>query len=107
DVFTLFHGPTVNQILSGVVDGVEMTEWFLLGFGVVLELPMLMILGARFLPLRINRIANLVVGMFMTLLQLGTLFVATSLPHYVFFSVIEIGATATIFWLALKWRQED
>jgi hypothetical protein len=33
-------------------------------------------------------------------------FLGTSTPHYVFFSVIEIAATAVVVWLAWTWRRE-
>ena len=105
DVFTQFHGPTVNQILTGTVNGVHITEWFLLGFAVILELPMAMIVGAWVLPHQINRIANLVVGAGMTLLQASTVFMGGVLPHYYFFSAIEVVTTALIFFIALRWRE--
>lgn len=106
DVFSLFHGPTVNEILTGTVGGMVMDEQFLLYFGMLLELPMLMILGARFLPGQINRWANLVVAALMTLVQLGTVLMGGNTMHYLFFSAIEIATTLVIFVVAWRWQPE-
>lgn len=106
DVFTLFHGPTLSKLLTGTMDGMEINEQFLLGFGILMELPMLMILGARFLPEGMNRIANLAVAALMTLVQSATVFAGGSTLHYLFFSAVEIATTVVIFWMALRWRPQ-
>jgi hypothetical protein len=106
DVFTLHHGPTLNQLLTGTVNGIEMNQTFLLGGAVLLELPMAMIVAARLLPFGPNRIANIAVGLIMTVVQGASLFVGDNTLHYMFFSVIEIATTLTIFWLALRWRAQ-
>jgi hypothetical protein len=40
----------------------------------------------------------------MTLVQVATLFIGTPTLYYLFCSVVEIGATASIVWLAWRWR---
>jgi hypothetical protein len=39
----------------------------------------------------------------MTVVQLGSLFVGTPAPYYIFFSVFEVAATAAIVWFAWRW----
>ena len=106
DIFSLYYGPTLNQLLTGAVDGIEMSENFLLGFSIVMELPMAMIVGARFLPHRINRIANIAIALLMTLVQAGSLFAGSNTLHYYFFSAVEIATSLCIAWIALRWRQQ-
>ena len=65
---------------------------------------MAMVLVSRFVDFRINRWANVVAGAFMTLVQVATLFIGTPTLYYLFCSVVEIGATASIVWLAWRWR---
>jgi threonine/homoserine/homoserine lactone efflux protein len=92
--------------LAGNVDGLEVSQGFLLGAGVLVEIPIAMVLLSRVLKYRANRWANVAAGTVMTIVQLATLFLAGSpTMYYLFFSVIEIATTAYIFWLAWKWSK--
>ena len=86
--------------------GMEITETFLLGFSVIMELPMLMIVMSRLLPYKFNCLANIAVEIFMTLVQTATLF-GDNMLHYVFFSMIEIATTIIIVWIAIRWKNEE
>jgi len=86
--------------------GMDITETFLFAFSVIMELPMLMIVLSRLLPYKFNRLANIAVGIFMTLVQTATLF-GDNMLHYVFFSIIEITTTIIIVWIAIRWKNEE
>jgi hypothetical protein len=104
DVVALMDHAYLHQVLTGRVGGVDMTRGFLLGASVLIEIPMAMILLSWVLRPRPNRIADLVAGSVMTVVQLGTLFVGSSpTPSYVFFSAVEIATTAFIVWYAWTW----
>ena len=94
DVVSLMDTNLLHGYIAGNIGGVQISQGFLLAAGVLVEIPMAMVLLARF------RTANLIAGSFMTLVQLATLFVRTPALYYVFFSVIEIGTTAAVVWLA-------
>jgi uncharacterized protein DUF6326 len=106
DVVTLMDPAKLKGYVAGNIGGIEITQGFLLGAGVLVEIPMAMVLLSRVLPYRGSRWANVVAGAFMTLVQAATLFVATPAPYYVFFSVIEIAATAAIVWYSWRWHGE-
>jgi uncharacterized protein DUF6326 len=80
---------------------------FLLGAAVLVEIPIAMVLLSRLLPYRSNRWSNIVAGAAMTIVQAATLFVGTPTPYYVFFSVLEIVATAVVVWWAWSWRTPE
>ena len=94
DVVTLMDPNLLKGYVAGNIGGVAISQGFLLAAGVLVEIPMAMVLLSRF------RWANVGAGAFMTLVQLATLFVRTPALYYVFFSAIEIGTTAVIFWYA-------
>ena len=106
DIFTLFYSENLKQLMSGAMGGMEITETFLLGFSVIMELPMLMIVMSRLLPYKFNRLANIAVEIFMTLVQTATLF-GDNMLHYIFFSIIEITTTLIIVWIAIRWKNEE
>ena len=94
DVVSLMDTNLLHGYIAGNIGGVQISQGFLLAAGVLVEIPMAMVLLSRF------RTANLIAGSFMTLVQLASLFVRAPALYYVFFSVIEIGTTAVIVWLA-------
>ena len=106
DIFTLFYSENLKQLISGAMGGMDITETFLFAFSVIMELPMLMIVLSRLLPYKFNRLANIAVGIFMTLVQTATLF-GDNMLHYVFFSIIEITTTIIIVWIAIRWKNEE
>ena len=104
DVFTLMHSEDLKNLLSGSIDGMQITQEFLLGFAIVMEVSMAMILISRFLNRKYNRILNLIFGALLAVVQIGSLTVGSITLHYGFFSVIEIVTCISIVWVAWKWK---
>ena len=78
----------------------------LLAASFLMEIPIAMVLLSRVLKQRPNRWANVIAGLFMAVVQLGSWFVGT-LPtiYYAFFSVIEIACLLFIVWTACRWAE--
>ena len=105
DVLTLMDSTQLKQILTGIVGNIKMTDGFLLGSGILMEIPIGMVLLSRVLKYRSNRITNIIAGSIMTLVQISSLFVGTGpIKYYVFFSIIEIACTAFIVILSIRWK---
>lgn len=104
DVFSLHHHENLNALLTGKVDGTEITEEFLLIFAVIMQIPMLMILLSRLLPQKANKILNLITAIFLLIIQTSTLLWGANMLHYWFFSIIEISTCIAIAWLAYHWK---
>jgi len=94
----------VVTVMDPVKHGsVQLTQGFLLGAAVLVEIPMAMVLLSRILKYRASRWASIIAGAVMTVVQTATLFVAVPTMYYAFFSVIEIASTALIVWFAWRW----
>jgi hypothetical protein len=105
DVISLMDADLLRQYLTGTVDGLELSQGFLLGAAALIEIPIAMTLVSRLVTHHAaNRWANLVAAAVMTLVQAATLFVGAPAPYYAFFSILEIGCTAAIAWQAWSWR---
>ena len=108
DVMSLMDPRFLKQYLTGSVGGVHVTPGFLLCAAVLMEIPTAMVLLSRALGYRANRMANIVAGILMTVVQFSTLFFgSTPTIYYVFFSIIEIACTAFIVWYAWKWTEPE
>ena len=105
---TLMNPEDLKLILSGAVGSVQMTPEFLLVAAIFMEIPFVLILLSRILRYKANRVVNITAGIVMTLIQVMSLFVGSgSTPHYIFFSIIEIGCTVFIVWYAWTWTNKE
>jgi hypothetical protein len=85
--------------------------WALMGSAVLMEIPIAMILASRLLPFRANRLANIIAGCIMTLVNGFLTFVPPlagwgkppAFPEYLFFGTIETICTLVIIWQAWTW----
>jgi len=83
----------------------------LMASAVLMEIPIAMILACRLLPFRANRLANIIAGGIVTLVNGFLTFVPPlvgwgrppALPEYLFFATIETVATSAIIWQAWTW----
>lgn len=87
----------------------------LMGAAVMMEIPIAMIVASRLLPFRANRLANIIAGGIMTLVNVFVTFVAelmglghpAAYPEYVFFGTIETVCTLVIVWQAWTWSRVE
>lgn len=107
DVMAFMDARLLKEYLTGNVNGLNLTQGFLLGGAALMQIPISMIVLSRMLKVKPNRWANIVAGSLMTIIQLTTLLVARPTMYYLFFSIIEIAVTSFIVWYAWKWRVLD
>jgi hypothetical protein len=101
DVFGLFFNPTAQE------EAMRMTEGLVLGFAVLMETAIAMVLLSMVLKYRANRWANIIAGIIHTAAVLLSLFVGTPALYYIFFAPIEIACTLFIIWYAWKWPNPE
>jgi hypothetical protein len=109
DVIALFA-------LAGSRNSFEpLSQWALMGSAVLMEIPIAMILACRLLAFRANRLANIIAGGIVTLVNGFLTFVPPlagwgrppAFPEYVFFATIETVATSVIIWQAWTWSGSE
>jgi hypothetical protein len=97
DVFTLFFSREAQNVATTFTAGA------VLGFAVLMETAIAMVLLSRILKVRANRWANIIAGVLHTAAVSGSLFAGTPEPFYLFFAAIEIACTLFIVWYAWRW----
>ncbi len=95
-----------------LADAPHLPPWALLGSAVLMEIPIAMIVACRLLPFRANRLANIIAGAILTLVNGFLTFVpplvgarTPALPEYLFFATIETVCTSVIIWQAWTWSE--
>jgi hypothetical protein len=93
-----------------LADAPHLPPWALWGSAVLMEIPIAMIVACRLLPFRANRLANIIAGAILTLVNGFLTFVpplfgarTPALPQYLFFATIETVCTSVIVWQAWTW----
>ena len=88
----------------------HLPPWALAGSAVLMEIPIAMIVACRLLPYRANRLANIIAGIILTLVNGVLTYVppflgarTPALPEYLFFATIETVCTSIIIWQAWAW----
>jgi hypothetical protein len=101
DVFGGFFNPTAHTETQAMPQGA------VLGFAIMMETAIAMVLLSRLLKYGANRWVNIIAGIFHTGLVAWSLTTEIPLPFSVFFSSIEIVCTLFIIWYAWKWRNPE
>jgi len=94
-------------------DAPHLGQLALAGSAVLMEIPIAMILACRLLPFRANRLANIIAGSIVTLVNGFLTFIPPliglgrppALPEYLFFATIETVCTVYIVWQAWTWSE--
>lgn len=108
DVLGLHDSAILNNLLTGSVGGIQLTDGFLLRAAILMETAIVMVLLSRVLKYRANRWANIIAGIIHTTAVFASMFVGTPpAPYYLFFGSIEIATTLYIIWYAWKWLNPE
>ena len=91
---------------------VHLPPWALMSSAVLMEIPIAMIVACRLLPLRANRLANIIAGAIVTFVNGFLTYIpplagwgrTPALPEYLFFATIETVCTLIIIRQAWTWK---
>jgi hypothetical protein len=91
----------IQELTTGVVNGVQITDFLLLIGGIMIEIPLLMLPLTMLLKPRVNRLANLCIGTLMIPLMISSYDLLD--PDDIFFLIFEVSALSMIIWYAWRW----
>ncbi len=100
DLHQLGKQSFIEEILTGVVNGVEITDQLMLIGGFLAEIPILMVLMSRISNDRINKWTNIIASL-LTMFILATGLGSADIDD-IFFTVVEFAAFITI--MRIAWR---
>ena len=102
DIHELGRPGMLEQMMSGTIDGVVVTDMLMLIGGIMIEIPILMAILALLLPHGMNRWANIGVGL-LTMVMIAAMNLKPDLDN-VFFMSIQLVALIAIVGIAWQWR---
>jgi hypothetical protein len=103
DYFGLYVKGNVAEMNRGLMGPLgEATPGVLLGVGVMMVVPALMVLLSLILPAALARWANIVTGLAYTAIQ-GMTMIGGAQPYYLMFGTVEMILTLAVAVLAWRW----
>lgn len=106
DYFDLYVPGKVQSMLEGDGPFGPVSQWTLLGAGLLLIAPSTMVFLSIVLRPGASRMSNLVFGVIYTMIMVLLAFV-TTWYFYKVFAVVEAALTASIVWIAWRWPRVD
>ncbi|MHA1978759.1 MAG: DUF6326 family protein [Candidatus Hodarchaeales archaeon] len=105
DLFGFYIPGHIEEVIAGELAGFEISQVLLLGFMILMTLPSLMVFLSLFLKAKLNRWANIIVG----IMQLGFVLGGILDPniYFVFASSVESVLLLLIIWYAWKWPIQE
>jgi hypothetical protein len=104
DILAHMRSDILEQFLAGEVGGIPITPLSLLASSILMAIPIVMIFLSLALKAKVNRWANMILGIIYTGVILYTmLMTGGGWVYYYVFAVVEAVFTALIVWYAWKW----
>ena len=108
DILSNMEAGTLQGYLAGNIGEITITQGFLLAGAIMMEIPFAMIVLSRILKGAANRWANIIAGILMVIIEVGTMGIGTSpTMHYLFYSAIVIPCNLFIVGFAWMWRNVE
>jgi len=108
DIKTLFQPEIPEQIISGVMGGMTISQGFLFAAAILMSIPPIMIILSLSLKPNINRWVNIIVSFLHIILIIITRFVPAKIwYYYIYYQSIEAIFHILIIWYAWRWPTQE
>jgi hypothetical protein len=106
DIFSLFRPGHLEKMMEGLMGPFPVTQGSLLVFSILMMIPAVMVFLSLTLKPKVDRWANIILGVLYTLVNVSNL-IGETWVYYILFGVVEIALTLLIIRYAWKWRNSE
>ena len=109
DILGFMKLGAIEHYIKGIgATGSPITQVTLLGIAIIMAIPSVMVFLSLTLKPKVNRRANIILGIFYTCFIPLSMLIATSVSaFYIFLGIVEVVLTALIVWYAWKWPKQE
>jgi Family of unknown function (DUF6326) len=105
DIFGFFKPGQIEEVISGEISGIEITQVFLLGAAVYIAIASVMVFLSLVLRPRVSRWTNIVLSI-LFIVSIGVSAIGETWVYFIFLSITEIGLLLLIVWYAWTWPSQ-
>ena len=106
DLLSLFKTGVIEKMMEGFMGPFPVTQGSLLSASTLMMIPAVMVFLSLTLKPKVNRWANIILGVLYTFVNISNL-IGETWAYYIFFGVVEIVFTFLIVGYAWKWRNPE
>jgi hypothetical protein len=103
DILGFYAPGNLEELLSGEIAGIKMTQSMLLGSAILMVIPSLMVFLSLILKSNINRLVNILAGIIYFIVLVSTLFTGRNPAYYQLFAAVKAVLLVLIVWLSWNW----
>jgi hypothetical protein len=107
DVLGFYAPGNLEELISGEIAGIKMTQSVLLGSALLTAIPSIMIVLSLALTAKANRLVNIIAGVVYLGVLGSTFFTGRNPPYYLFFAAGKAVLLALIVWSAWNWPKME
>ena len=107
DILGFYAPGNIEELISGEIAGIQMTQELLLGSAILMAIPSAMVFLSLALRAKVNRLVNIIIGL-VYIVVLGSTFLTGRNPaYYILFAILKAVLLALIVWQAWKWPTQQ
>jgi hypothetical protein len=107
DILGFYTPGTIENVVSGEIGGVQITDGFLFIMAIWMAVPSVMVFLSLALKANVNRWVNIIAAITSILMLGATFFVGEFSVRYTFQAVVEGVLMVLILWYAWRWPIKD
>jgi len=106
DILSLYRPGQLKEMMEGLMGPFPVTQGSLLTASILMIIPAVMVFLSLTLRPKVNRWANIILGVLYTFVNISNLIGETWI-YYMVSGVVEIAVTLLIVWYAWKWPNSE
>lgn len=106
DIFGFFKPGQIQDVITGEVSGIKITQAFLLGASIYITVASVMVFLSLVLRPAVSRWTNIVLAV-LFIVSIVVSIIGESWVYFIFLSIAEIGLLLLIVWYAWTWPSRD
>ena len=103
DILGFYAPGNLEELISGEIAGIQMTQGMLLGSAILMVIPSVMVFLSLILKAKANRLVNIVAGIVYICVLAGTFFTGRNPSYYLLYAAVKALHLALIVWQAWRW----
>ena len=107
DILGFYAPGNIEELISGEIAGIRMTQELLLGSAILMVIPSAMVFLSLSLKAKTNRVVNMIVGIVYIVVLGSTFFTGRNPAYYILFAILKAVLLVLIVWHAWRWPKKE
>jgi len=107
DILGFYAPGNIEELISGEIAGIQMTQELLLGSAILMAIPSAMVFLSLALQAKASRLVNIIVAIAYIVVLVSTFFTGRNPAYYILFAILKAVILTMVVWHAWKWPRKE